>query len=215
MEDAGPVFGKLKVGRFFENGSRNGGHLTASGIMESCSTTDLEKTARVLNVDDWSSIRWLHLREGKSFRWIASEFGISRKTVAKYIEQPGAPTYVLKEPRVRPVAGDWQARVEQIIEADKDAPRKQRHTARRIYDRLVEEGYTGSDRTIRQVVAAIKNKPAAKASVPLSFLPGKDAQVDFGESYADLAGQRIKLYGFEMRLNYSRKKRKLLDRNDH
>jgi hypothetical protein len=55
-------------------------------------------------------------------------------------------------------------------------------------------------------VAEIKNKPACGASVPLEFGPGKDGQVDFGESYADIAGQRVKLHGFEMRLNYSRKK---------
>jgi hypothetical protein len=56
------------------------------------------------------------------------------------------------------------------------------------------------------LVADLKNKPAAKASVPLVFQPGKDAQVDFGESYADIDGKRVKLHGFEMRLNYSRKK---------
>jgi transposase len=105
------------------------------------------------------------------------------------------------------VADQWRTRIEEILEADKDAPRKQRHTARRIYCRLAEEeGYAGSERTIRQVVAALKNKPAAKASVPLVFQPGRDAQVDFGESYADIAGRRVKFHGFEMRLNYSRKK---------
>jgi hypothetical protein len=55
-------------------------------------------------------------------------------------------------------------------------------------------------------VAELKNKPAAKASIPLVFHPGSDAQVDFGESYADIDGQRVKLHGFEIRLNYSRKK---------
>ena len=55
-------------------------------------------------------------------------------------------------------------------------------------------------------MADLKNKPAAKASIPLVFQPGLDAQVDFGESYADIGGQRVKLQGFEMRLNYSRKK---------
>jgi transposase len=160
----------------------------------------------VLDVDDWGSIRWLHLREGKSLRWIAEEFGMSRKTVAKYVQQPEAPTYLLSKPRAKPLTEQWQSRVEEILDTDKSAPRKQRHTARRIYDRLVEEGYTGSARTIRQMVAEITNKPAANASIPLIFEPGKDAQVDFGESYVDLGEQRVKLYGFEMRLNYSRKK---------
>ena len=87
------------------------------------------------------------------------------------------------------------------------ASRKQRHTAQRIYDRLVkEEGYTGSSRTIRSLVAALRKKPAAGACVPLVFEPGKDAQVDFGESYAHLNGVLVKLHGFEMRLCYSRRK---------
>jgi transposase len=161
----------------------------------------------VLTADDWTAIRWLHFREGKSARWIAKEFRLSRKTVAKYLEKPDAPRYTLSQLRAKPVADQWRTRIEEILETDKDAPRKQRHTARRIYHRLVDEaGYSGSERTIRQLVADLKNKPAAKASIPLVFQPGKDAQVDFGESYADIDGRRVKLHGFEMRLNYSRKK---------
>jgi hypothetical protein len=67
-------------------------------------------------------------------------------------------------------------------------------------------GYEGSERSVRQLVAEIKNKPAASATIPLCFQPGKDAQVDFGESYAKLAGEQMKLHGFEMRMSFSRKK---------
>ena len=183
------------------------GGLEVGGIMVSCPMVDLEKKAPLLTLEEWTSIRWLHFRERKSVRWIAKEFKISRKTVAKYLEKPDAPRYKLGQPRAKPVADQWRTRIEEILESDKDAPRKQRHTARRIYNRLVDEaGYSGSERTIRQVVADLKNKPAAKASIPLVFQPGLDAQVDFGESYADIGGQRVKFHGFEMRLNYSRKK---------
>ncbi len=181
--------------------------LTDSTIMESCPGVNLQRTALLLTLEDWTSIRWLHFREGRSTRWIAKEFQISRNTVTKYLEKPDARKYTLNQSRAKPVADQWRSRIEQIIESDKQAPRKQRHTARRIYNRLVEEeGYSGSERTIRLVVADLKNKPAAKASIPLVFQPGLDAQVDFGESYADIDGQRVKLHGFEMRLNYSRKK---------
>ncbi len=181
--------------------------LTASTTMGLCPVVNLEKTNALLTVEDWTSIRWLHFREGKSIRWIAKEFKISRETVTKYIAKPDAPRYTLGQPRAKPVAGKWRARIEEILEKDKDAPRKQRHTVRRIFHRLVEEdGYSSSERTLRRLVAEIKNKPAAKASVPLLFAPGMDGQVDFGESYADIAGQRVKLQGFEMRLNYCRKK---------
>lgn len=183
------------------------GALLNSTIMVQCPIVDLEKKAPVLTLEDWTAIRWLHFREKKSVRWIAKEFRISRKTVAKYLEKPDAPRYTLSQSRAKPVADQWRTRIEEILEGDKDAPRKQRHTARRIFVRLVDEaGYSGSERTIRHMVAELKNKPAAKASVPLLFRPGLDGQVDFGESYADIGGQRVKLHGFEMRLNYSRKK---------
>ena len=183
------------------------GVLSVGPIMVPCPIMNLEKTVPVLTLENWVSIRWLHFREGRSVRWIAKEFRVSRKTVAKYVEQPDAPKYTQSQTRAKPVADKWRSRVEEILKSDKGAPRKQRHTARRIYNRLLEEeGYAGSERTIRQMVADIKNKPAAKASVPLLFEPGKDGQVDFGESYADIDGQRLKFHGFEMRLNYSRKK---------
>jgi transposase len=183
------------------------GGLEVGGIMVSCPIVDLEKKAPLLTLEEWTSIRWLHFRERKSVRWIAKEFKISRKTVAKYLGKPDAPRYKFSQSRAKPVADQWRTRIEEILASDKDAPRKQRHTARRIYNRLVDEaGYSGSERTIRQVVADLKNKPAAKASIPLVFQPGLDAQVDFGESYADIGGQRVKFHGFEMRLNYSRKK---------
>src|SRR5208283_2188975 len=174
------------------------GVFPVGAIMVPCPLADLEEKASMITLDDWTSIRWLHFREGKSIRWISREFKISRETVSKYVGQPDVPKYTLKHARAKPVADQWRVRVKEILEADKNAPRKQRHTARRIYIRLVEEhGYSGSERTVRQVVADLKNKPAAKASVPLLFEPGKDAQVDFGESYVDIAGQRVKLHGFE------------------
>lgn len=180
--------------------------LPAQETMVSFPLANLESTASMLTLDDWQSLRWLHFREGRSIRWISRQFGLSRQTVTKYINQPDAPKYTAVKPRARPTTGPWCEQVKEIIEEDKTAPRKQRHTAKRIFERLVERGYDGSPRSVRQMVAEIKNKPAASASVPLVFEPGKDAQVDFGESYADIAGERVKLHGFEMRLNFSRKK---------
>jgi transposase len=173
--------------------------------MVPCPKTGLEKRVSVLTLDDWTSIRWMHFRDGKSARWISKEFGISRKTVSKYLAEADPPRYKLQNARAKPITGQWHEVVEEMLKEDETAPRKQRHTARRVFDRLKEKGYDGSERTVRQMVAQIKNKPATGACVPLSFEPGKDAQVDFGESYADIAGQRIKMHGFEMRLCYSRK----------
>lgn len=181
-------------------------HLTAGPIMVSCPFGDLDRKTSVLELDSWQSIRWLHFREGKSVRWISKEFGIARRTVSKYLKKPDAPRYTLNQSRPKPVTGQWREDIEKILETDKTAPRKQRHTAKRIFERLIEAGYEGSERSVRQLVAEIKNKPATAASVPLVFQPAKDAQVDFGESYAKLGGEEVKLHGFEMRLNFSRKK---------
>jgi hypothetical protein len=112
---------------------------TAETTMVPCPHVDLEKKATLLNLDDWQSLRWLNLREGKSARWISKQFGISRKTVLKYLKEPEAPRYRLSERRERPVTGPWRERVERIIEEDKCAPRKQRHTAKRIFERLRDE----------------------------------------------------------------------------
>ena len=181
--------------------------LTARSMMVLLrSVRNLEKKAPLLNMDDWTAIRWLN-KEGVSERKIAKDFGISRKTVKKYVGQPEVPKYTLKQPREKPVSDKIRSKIEEILLADRTAPRKQRHTAKRICERLVQEDdYAGSERTVRYVVAEIRNRPAAKASVPLLFQPGHGAQVDFQESYAYIDDQLVKLQGFEMRLNYSRRK---------
>ncbi len=164
-------------------------------------------TAHMIDQDTWVSIRLLHIRQGKSKSWLAKQFGISRNTVAKYLADPEAPRYRTVKPRGKPIVSKWEEHVREILAEDRNAPRKQKHTARRVFSRLVEEhGYAGSERTIRGLVSSIRNQPIQKATLPLQFAPGMDAQVDFGESYVDVAGVRTKLYGFEMRLNYSRKK---------
>ncbi len=166
------------------------------------------KTANyMLDQDAWITVRLLFLREGKSKSWIARELGISRNTVAKYLRDPDPPKYSMKQARAKPVMNEWRGRVESMLEQDKTAPRKQHHTALRVFERLVlEHGYTGSRKTISNLVAELREKPAAKACIPLVYQPGKDAQVDFGESYATIGGKQVKLYGFEIRLNWSRKK---------
>ncbi len=161
----------------------------------------------MLDQDAWASIRLLHRRQSKSKSWIARELGISRNTVSKYIKDDEAPKYRVTQPRGKPISDKWREHVRLILEDDRNAPRKQKHTAKRIFERLVDEHqFTGSYRTVRRLVADIKNKPGQAVYLPLQFKPGKDAQVDFGESYADIDGERTKIHIFEMRLNYSRKK---------
>ena len=94
--------------------------------------------------------------------------------------------------------------VDRILEADKKAPRKQRHTAHRIWERIQCElpACQAGERTIRQYVQ--DRKQALGLLVPETFVPqsydwGVEAQVDFYEAYADLGGERRKLQVFALR----------------
>ena len=94
--------------------------------------------------------------------------------------------------------------VNQILEADKKAPRKQRHTARRIWERIRREmpECRICDRTVRQYVHDQKialGLIVHDTFVPQSYSWGAEAQVDWSEAYADLGGERIKLQVFSMR----------------
>jgi hypothetical protein len=94
--------------------------------------------------------------------------------------------------------------IESILELDRKAPRKQRHTARRIYDRIRAEvpGCTPAQWTVRQYVERRKHVLGLaehEVFVPQSYDWGVEAQVDWYEAYADLDGERVKLQVFSMR----------------
>lgn len=96
---------------------------------------------------------------------ITRRLGLSRNTVAKYADMEDmSPAAPVPAPRDRPALEGNGAWVESVLEADAGAPRKQRHTARRIYDRLVEErGFAGSYSTVRRFV---RDRGLSQASGP-------------------------------------------------
>lgn len=100
----------------------------------------------------------LRARDGWSIREIARRTGWSRQTIRKVLAAPAAPPrYELKVPRRAPVMEPYLPFVAQWLAEDETAPPKQRHTARRIYDRLVEEhGFPGAETTVRQAVARLR-----------------------------------------------------------
>lgn len=129
------------------------------------------------------AIRKAKFKDGKSNRQIALELGISRNTVKKVVaeEQVTVPIYCRIQPIQFPVMGSYLPIIEAWLEEDSRAPRKQQHTGKRIYDRLVEEHqFPGSYRRVREVVAAIRQKPK-EVFLPLAFQPGEMAQVDWIE----------------------------------
>ena len=125
--------------------------------------------------------------DGMSVRRAAREFGLSRKTIRKMLAFSAPPGYQRKKPVSRPKLGPWLGVVDQILEDDESRPKKQRHTARRIYDRLKEEhAFTGGYTIVKDYVrdARLRHK---EVFVPLAHPPG-DAQADFGEALVVIGG---------------------------
>lgn len=93
------------------------------------------------------------------------------------------------------------------LEGDLTAPRKQRHTARRVWERLLDEqGARVAESTIRALVRDLKAEIGADrrlVAVPQTHEAGRDAEVDFGDFVADIGGERLQLHMFVMRLSHS------------
>lgn len=153
---------------------------------------------------DYNEIRKRYLA-GESQRKIAKVLGISRNTVAKYCEGATVP-WVRKTPdRVSTVLTEETITFIQscLAEDEGEGLKKQRHTAKRIYDRLVDEtGFTGGESTIRAKVHELKASMPA-AFLPLIFDPGEALQIDWGEAYVYINGKREKINLFCARLCYS------------
>lgn len=97
--------------------------------------------------------------------------------------------------------GPFLDRIKEILSPDGDLSKKQRHTAKRIHERLVEEGYEGSYSQIKEVVRDLKRQ-GQEVFVPLIHRPG-EAQVDLGYALANLKGELRKVPFFVMSLPYS------------
>ena len=161
----------------------------------------------VTSVDVYKEIRRLQLEGVTSQRRAATLLGISRNTVKKYWEGNAVPwerqTYEREAAVLTPEVVRF---IENCLEADaQERVRKQHHTARRIYNRLVEEcGFTGSESSIRKAVHKLRaQRGAVETYVPLRFVPGSAMQVDWGEAVIYLGGQRMAVNLFCARLCFS------------
>jgi transposase len=140
--------------------------------------------------------------EGLSQREAARRFGIDPKTVAKMLRHAVPPGYRRTKPPARPKLGAFTAIIDQILASDRSAPPKQRHTARRIHDRLREEhGFAGSYTIVKDYVRE-RQARTREVFVPLAHPPGH-AQVDFGEAVAVIGGERRKVHLFCLDLPHS------------
>jgi transposase len=153
-------------------------------------------------MEQWNEIRHKVLVEGVSKRSITRDYKVSWDVLAKILANPEPPGYTVRTERPKTKLGPYTAVIDQILDDDRFAPPKQRHTAKRIYERLRDEyGYAGSEVTVRRYVGAHR-RVHKEAFVPLSQPPG-EAQFDFGEATVEIAGVRVKAALAVMTLPYS------------
>lgn len=160
----------------------------------------------MITVQRREQIRRAYFVEHKSIRQIARELACSRQTVSQAIASAERSTYTQKVARAAPVLGPYKARIDELLAKNEQLPRKQRYTAHKVYKTIEAEGYTGSESSVRGYIARQRGeKKKRQVYLPLEFDPGSDAQVDWGEGVAIIAGQGVTAQLFYMRLNYSRR----------
>jgi transposase len=133
-------------------------------------------------MDWWTKVRLEVLRGEKKKREVLRSEGIGWDTLRKILKHPEPPGYRLKEPRPKPRIGPYLERIAQIIEEDKALPKKQRHTAKRIYERIREMGYEGGYTQVKEAGRELY-RVKQEVFMPLIHRLG-EAQVDFGYALA-------------------------------
>ena len=153
-------------------------------------------------VELYARVRHAVMIDGLSQREAARRFGIDPRTVRKMLSYSVPPGYVRTRPPVRPKLDSFIGIIERILEEDKERPKKQRHTSKRIYERLRDEhGFTGGITIVKDYICGVRQRQR-EMFVPLSHPPGH-AQVDFGEALAVIGGVERKIHFLAMSLPHS------------
>jgi transposase len=153
-------------------------------------------------MDKWAEIRRLVLVEERSKRSVCREFNIHWDTLQKILEHAEPPGYRQAQPRAKRKIGPFLGVIDEILEGDKKVHRKQRHTARRIFERLRHEhDYPGGLTVVKEVVRAWRQRQR-EVFMPLAHRPS-EAQVDFGAADVIWEGQVRRVALFVMTLMYS------------
>jgi transposase len=159
-------------------------------------------------VELFEEIRKAHDREELGIRALSARFAVHRRVVRQALESPIPPPRKAVV-RPAPLLDPWKPTIDGWLADDQEAPRKQRHTARRVYQRLIEEhGADIGESTVRRYVAEAKaRRPVALAqvNVPQSHPIGEEAEVDFGQISFRLGGELVIGRMFVMRLSASGK----------
>jgi len=164
-------------------------------------------------VELFTLIRWDH-KQGFGIRALAEKYQVHRRTVRQALESPAPPERKVPV-RVSPVMGTAAELIDGMLRADLDAPAKQRHTARRVFERLADEhdaavSYSSVAKYVRRRRPEAGAEARARAGsvagfVPQAREPGAEAQVDFGDVLVELDGVLTRCWMFAFRLSFSGK----------
>lgn len=165
----------------------------------------------VSDVELFEQIRRERRLHGTSITALAQQFGVHRRKVRLALESATPPVRKIPE-RKSPKLEPFKDVIDQWLRDDLAAPRKQRHTNKRVWDRLVDEcgagelGYS----TVRDYLSVRRPQIAAEggrvikdAHITQTYRPGEQAQVDFGDIWVMLAGKMTKCALFVFRLSFS------------
>ena len=132
-------------------------------------------------------VRQASVHKGMSIHEISRVYGLHRETVRKMLRFSIPPGYQRKQPPRKPKLDPFTGVIDAIIQSDKNRPKKQRHTAKRIFERLgAEHGYRGGYTIVKDYVRE-RRLSSREMFVPLSHSPGH-GQADFGEALALIGG---------------------------
>jgi transposase len=153
-------------------------------------------------VDLYARVRHAVMIEGLSGREAARRFGIDPRTVKKMLMYSVPPGYVRKQPVKRPKLDPFVGIIDRILAEDEGLPKKQRHTSKRIFERLRDEyGFEGGITIVKDYICGVRQR-RREMFVPLTHPPGH-AQVDFGEARAVIGGVERKVHFLAMSLPHS------------
>ena len=156
----------------------------------------------MFQVDVYLRVRRAVMVEGMSIREASRMFGLHRDTVRKMLAYSVPPGYRRQSAPRRPKLEAFTGVIDRILESDLGVPRKQRHTAQRIFQRLRDEyGFDGGYTIVKDYVREHRRQ-AREMFVPLSHSPGH-AQCDFGETLVVIGGVERKAHCFVLDLPHS------------
>ena len=144
--------------------------------------------------------------DGVSIRGLAHRHRVHRRTVRQALKS-ALPPPRKRAPRLAPQLGPYVEVIREWLVADLSAPRKQRHTARRIWQRLVDErGAAVAESTVRAHVGRLRRElesGSVEVTIPQLHPPGEEAEADFGRVSVFLDGELTELSMFVLRLSHS------------